>query len=166
MDAPMLPELPDQIPLDQDIASVTAPSHGLQANRCRATDGACDTRKCHGAIHCPLPGHFQCPARQWDSACLHAREGPSAGLMPSSHPAKTPSPGKPTAPERSPETMPSAHQGALAAPSGDDGAATTAEAAQRPTLSWFANKPLPGSGCDFRKTSGSATHSKRLPDYA
>ena len=27
------------------------------------------------AIHCPLPGHFQCPARQWDSACLHAREG-------------------------------------------------------------------------------------------
>ncbi len=49
-DAPMLPELLDQIPPDQQIASVTAPSHGLQANRCRATDGAFDTRKCHDAI--------------------------------------------------------------------------------------------------------------------
>jgi hypothetical protein len=36
-DAPMLPELLDQIPPDQDIASVTA-------------DGAFDTRKCHEAI--------------------------------------------------------------------------------------------------------------------
>ena len=36
-DAPMLPELLDQIPADQDIASVTA-------------DGAYDTRKCHDAI--------------------------------------------------------------------------------------------------------------------
>ena len=49
-DAPMLPELLAQIHADQDIASVTAPSHGLQANRCRATDGAYDTRKCHDAI--------------------------------------------------------------------------------------------------------------------
>ena len=39
-DAPMLPELLDQIPPDQEIASVTA-------------DGAFDTRKCHDAIHCP-----------------------------------------------------------------------------------------------------------------
>jgi hypothetical protein len=52
-DAPMLPELLARIAADQDIASVTAPSHGLQANRCRATDGAYDTRKCHDAIHCP-----------------------------------------------------------------------------------------------------------------
>ena len=36
-DAPMLPELLDQIPLEQEIASVTA-------------DGAFDTRKCHDAI--------------------------------------------------------------------------------------------------------------------
>ncbi len=36
-DAPMLPELPDQIPPDQEIGSVTA-------------DGAFDTRKCHDAI--------------------------------------------------------------------------------------------------------------------
>ena len=49
-DAPMLPELLAQIPADQDITSVTAPSHGLHANRCRATDGAYDTRKCHDAI--------------------------------------------------------------------------------------------------------------------
>ena len=39
-DAPMLPELLDQIPPDQVIASVTA-------------DGAFDFRKCHDAIHCP-----------------------------------------------------------------------------------------------------------------
>ena len=46
----MLPELLDQIPPDQEIASVTAPSRGLHANHCRATDGAFDTRKCHDAI--------------------------------------------------------------------------------------------------------------------
>ena len=46
-DAPMLPELLNQISPDQEIAGVTAPSHGLQANRC------------------PLPGR----------ACVHAREG-------------------------------------------------------------------------------------------
>jgi hypothetical protein len=36
-DAPMLPELPNQIPAEQEIATVTA-------------DGAFDTRKCHDAI--------------------------------------------------------------------------------------------------------------------
>ena len=36
-DAPMLPELLNQIPPEHEIASVTA-------------DGACDTRKCHDAI--------------------------------------------------------------------------------------------------------------------
>ena len=36
-DAPMLPELLNQIPSDQDIGSVTA-------------DGAYDTRKCHEAL--------------------------------------------------------------------------------------------------------------------
>ena len=46
----MLPDLLDQIPPDQEIANVTALSHGLQANRCRATDGAFDARKCHDAI--------------------------------------------------------------------------------------------------------------------
>lgn len=40
-DAPMLPELLDQIPPDQEIASVTA-------------DGAYDTRKCHDAIAAPI----------------------------------------------------------------------------------------------------------------
>ncbi len=39
-DAPMLPELLDQIPPGEEIASVTA-------------DGAYDTRKCHDAIRCP-----------------------------------------------------------------------------------------------------------------
>jgi len=49
-DAPMLPELLDQIPPDQEIANVTAPSRGLHANHRRATDGAFDTRRCHDAI--------------------------------------------------------------------------------------------------------------------
>jgi len=49
-DAPLLPDLLDQIPGDQPLGTVTAPSHGLQANRCRATDGADDTRACHAAI--------------------------------------------------------------------------------------------------------------------
>ena len=39
-DAPMLPELLDQIDPEQEIATVTA-------------DGAFDTLKCHNAIHCP-----------------------------------------------------------------------------------------------------------------
>ena len=39
-DAPMLPELLNQIPTDQPIGKVTA-------------DGAYDTRACHTAIHCP-----------------------------------------------------------------------------------------------------------------
>ena len=50
MDAPMLPELLNQIPDDQPIGKVSAPSHGLRANRCRATDGAYDTRGCHAAL--------------------------------------------------------------------------------------------------------------------
>ena len=41
-DAPMLPDLLDQILQDQEIASVTAPSLGLHANRCRATDALCE----------------------------------------------------------------------------------------------------------------------------
>jgi hypothetical protein len=48
-DSPVLPERLDQIPEDEEIGTVTAPSHGLQANRCRATDGADDTHRCHTA---------------------------------------------------------------------------------------------------------------------
>jgi hypothetical protein len=71
-DAPMLPELLAQIPADQDIASVTAHSHGLPANRCRATDGAYDTRKCHDAIHCPaVHVYMHERGRTW-GRCSHA----------------------------------------------------------------------------------------------
>ena len=77
-DAPMLPELLDQIPPDQDIASVTAPSHGLHANRCRATDGAYDTRKCHDAIaergaHAVIPPRKNAKPWKADSAGAVAR---------------------------------------------------------------------------------------------
>ena len=93
-DAPMLPELLDQIPSDQEIASVTA-------------DGAFDTRKCHDAI--AAPG--------------------AAAIIP---PVRTPSPGSPTPQGRSRATKPCAYHAASVEPSGDDGAAITAEAASKP----------------------------------
>ena len=93
-DAPMLPELLDQIPSDQEIASVTA-------------DGAFDTRKCHDAI-----------AVRRAAAIIR--------------PARTPSHGNPTPPGPSPATTSCGHRSASGGPSGDDGAAITAEAVQRP----------------------------------
>jgi hypothetical protein len=94
-DAPMLPELLDQIPPYQEVASVTA-------------DGAFDTRKCHDAI---------------------AARG-AAAIIP---PRKNAKPWKPdTARGRSRATKPCAHQNASAGRFGDDGAATTAEAASKP----------------------------------
>lgn len=85
-DAPMLPELLEQIPPDQAIGSITA-------------DGAYDTRKCHDAI----------AARR----------------------ARTPSRGNPPAPAPEPATRQSMHRDTSAAPSGENGADTTAEAASR-----------------------------------
>ena len=93
-DAPMLPELLDQIPPEQAIGCVTA-------------DGAYDTRKCHEAIaargaHAVIPPRKN--AKPW--------KADSAGAI---------------AP-----TTPCGPQAASGAPSGDDGAATTAEAASKP----------------------------------
>jgi hypothetical protein len=68
-DAPMLPELLDQIPAEQEIATVTA-------------DGAFDTRKCHDAI-----------AARGATAFGHALE-PVAG-PPSLPPRKNAKPWKP-----------------------------------------------------------------------
>ncbi|WP_417607734.1 IS5 family transposase [Primorskyibacter flagellatus] len=61
-DAPMLPELLNQIPSDQDIGSVTA-------------DGAYDTRKCHEAIaarnaHAVIPPRKN--AKPWKPPIVHA----------------------------------------------------------------------------------------------
>ena len=93
-DVPMLPELLDQIPLGQEIRSVTP-------------DGAFDTRKCHDAI---------------------AARG-AAAIIP---PGRTPSLGSLTPKGRSHETRSYEHRSASVGPSGDDGAATTAEAAPKP----------------------------------
>ena len=98
----MVPELLDQISPDQEIASVTA-------------DGAFDTRKCHDAI-----------AARGAAAII-----PPAALPPSFRPARTPSRGSPTPPGHSHETRHCVHRSASAEPSGDDGAAITAEAASR-----------------------------------
>ena len=71
-DAPMLPELLDQIPPDQEIASVTA-------------DGAFDTRKCHDAI-----------AARGAAAFGHSLE--PVAFMPSLPPRKNAKPWKPDTP--------------------------------------------------------------------
>ena len=107
-DAPMLPELLDQIPLDQNIGSVTA-------------DGAYDTRKCHNAI---------------------AARGAHAVIPP----RKNAKPWKPTS------------VGAIARNEAVNASRYLGRAIWRrwsgyhrrsrveTTLSWFASKPLPGSG--------------------
>ena len=64
-DAPMLPGLLDQIPVGQDIASVTA-------------DGAYDTRKCHDAIaergaHAVIPPRKNAKPWKPDTAGTAAR---------------------------------------------------------------------------------------------
>ena len=62
-DAPMLPDLPDQIPADQPISKVSA-------------DGAHDTRGCHAAIHCPgsgLPANHE----RGRTRCLRRHSDPS-----------------------------------------------------------------------------------------
>jgi hypothetical protein len=102
----MLPELLDQIPPDQEIASVTA-------------DGAFDTRKCHDAI-----------AARGAAAFGHALE-PVAGT-PSLPPRKNANPGSQTPLVQSHETKPCVHHGASDGPYGDDGVGITAEVAQRP----------------------------------
>ena len=64
-------------------------------------------------------------------------------------PARTQSPGSPTAREQSPATKPCARHAASVEPSGDDGAAITAEAASK-------------RRCDFRQTPGPAPHGAGL----
>jgi hypothetical protein len=75
-DPPMLPNLLDQIAPGQKIGSVTAPSHGLQTNYCRAVDGAHDTRKCHDAIAARNARAIIAPrknAKLWKPDTLEAR---------------------------------------------------------------------------------------------
>ena len=59
-DAPMLPELLDQIPSHQDIGSVTA-------------DGAYDTRKCHDAIAARGAHAAHTPAQECQTVEAHER---------------------------------------------------------------------------------------------
>ena len=123
-DAPMLLELLAQIHADQDIASVTAPSHGLQANRCRG-HGRCLRHpkgpRCDRRTGCRR-NHHAPQERQTMEDC-HSR----------CHRA-----------HRSPEGLERSGPRALAPPStascgcacrAMDGAATTAGAASRPSAS-------------------------------
>jgi hypothetical protein len=113
-DAPMLPELLDQIPPDQDVGSVTA-------------DGAYDTRKCHDAIaargaHAVIPPGLR-PFRT-ETIPRIVSETPFT-------PAKTPSPGSPQAPAPSLETRRCVRPGIWARRCGDVGADTTVGAVSR-----------------------------------
>ncbi len=108
-DAPMLPELLDQIPPEQEIVSVTA-------------DGAFDTRKCHrfGGL------------RGRTAATVPLAPSPRGARPQSYCPARMPGHGNPTPPGHSPATKSCALRSASVEPSGDDGAAITAGAASRP----------------------------------
>jgi hypothetical protein len=68
-DSPLLPDLLGQIPEDEQIGTVTAPSRDI-ASRCpeRAVDGADDTRRCHTAILARVPTPI-IPIRKNGRAC-------------------------------------------------------------------------------------------------
>jgi hypothetical protein len=84
-DAPMLPELLNQIPPDQEIASVTAPSHGLQANRCPLSGRACVHAREGGNgrrfRHPQVPRGHRCPRR-----CRHHSAPQERQAMEARHP--------------------------------------------------------------------------------
>ena len=106
-DAPMLPELLNQIPSDQEIASVTAPSHGLPRQTVAGQRTAPTTRA---------------------SATMQL---PNVVLPQSFLLAKTPSLGRPKAPVRLPATRRYVRRNTWAVRCGDDGVDTTAEAASK-----------------------------------
>lgn len=116
-DAPVLPDLLCQIQPDRKIGGVTAPSRQIAS---------------------------QSPAGQWTvpvTLVSAATRSLTAGRLPSSQRAETPSRGRPSRRVRSPlspdqwrtkarpKTRPCEHQNISAARSGETGAATTAEAA-------------------------------------
>ncbi len=77
-DAPMFPDLFDQIPPDQEIASVTAPSRQIAAqSACRAMDWANDTRKCQHAI-ATRKAHAVIPPRKYAKLCKPDSSGAKA----------------------------------------------------------------------------------------
>jgi len=93
-DPPMLPELLNQIPGNQQIGSVTAPSRQISFRNRLPGNGRC--RRHTQMPRCyPLPG----------SACLHAREGRTAERLRSSLRAGTPSHGSQAPMAPSPGTM-------------------------------------------------------------
>jgi len=74
---------------------------------------------------------------------------PSSNAMPfrSSRSERTDVFGKKTALRHAPETIPYARRDTTGGRYGNAGLDTTPVAGSRRTLSWFASKPLPGSGC-------------------
>ena len=101
-DAPMLPELLEQIPVDQPVDQPSASPSARSVPAVPMTHG---------------------PAM---------RQSPRAAPLPSSRPAATADPGKRIRPVPMPATTSSAPPAALGERSGDDGAATTVEAWSKP----------------------------------
>ncbi len=79
---------------------------------------------------------------------------PPAARLRSFRPARTPNPGTPTPPGPSHGTRSCAHQGALVEPSGDDGAAITAEAGPRPRCTASVLNGFPALGTPITKVAG------------
>ena len=100
-DAPMLPELLDQIPPDQKITRVTA-------------DGACDTRKCHDAIAARGAAAVMPPRRNGKPWKEQTAGGDGAQRGPAGN--ETPRPRAPATMERPPPPEPRRDEDALREP--------------------------------------------------
>jgi hypothetical protein len=122
-DSPLLPDLRGQIPEDEQIGTVTAPSRDIAS---------------------------RCPAGQWTAPTIHvAATPPSSRAAPlrSSRSERTGGRAKKTDRPHAPTTTPCARRGTTEGHSGRAGRDTTPASASRRNLSSFARKRLPVSGC-------------------
>ncbi len=128
------------------------PSHGVQANRCRATDGARDT----AAATPPST------ARQCMSTCTRGSDRQATAIIPIRKNGRHWKEDRTAAIVRN-ETLRATRHATLRATRHDGRAVRKrwtgimSEAGSRRTLSWFASKPLPGTGCAASRRSGNAS---------
>jgi hypothetical protein len=123
VDSLILPDLRGQIPEDEQIGTVTAPSRDIAS---------------------------RCPAGQWTAPTIHvAATPPSSRAAPlrSSRSERTGGRAKKTDRPHAPATTPCARRGTTEGHSGSAGRDTTPAAASRRNLSSFVRKRLPVSGC-------------------
>ena len=141
-DAPMLPELLEQIPVDQPVDQPSASPSASPSTSPSTSPSASPSARSVPAV--PMTHG---PAM---------RQSPRAAPLPSSRPAATADPGKRIRPVPMPATTSSAPPAALGERSGDDGAATTVEA-------WSKPKCI-AANCSA-STSAHATSTARSPSF-